>query len=70
MIQAPSKARSDVEILVERFNQWADERIFYLEDMPLEYLENWRIVQRARIETLQFSKTNIKRLAEEIVRKG
>ena len=51
--------------LVERFNQWADERILDYEDMPTEYIEKWRIVQRARIETLQFAKINLERLAKE-----
>ena len=53
------------EDLVERFNQWADERIFDYEDMPIEYLEKWRPVQRARVETLQFAKVNLERLAKE-----
>jgi len=63
---APPKARSDVEILVDQFTQWVNERIFDYEDMPAEYVEKWRVVQQARIETLQFAKANLERLAKNI----
>jgi len=66
--EAPAKARSDIEILVEKFNQWAEERIFYYEDMPAEYVERHRAVQRARIETLQFAKANLEKLAKELIK--
>jgi len=66
MTLAPPKARSDVEILVDQFTQWVNERISDLEDIPAEYAEKWRVVRQARIETLQFAKANLERLAESI----
>jgi len=66
MTLAPPKARSDVEILVDQFTQWADERISDYEDMPAELVEKWRVVRQARIETLRFAKANLERLAESI----
>jgi len=66
MTLAPPKARSDVEILVDQFTQWVNERIFDYEDMPAEYAEKWLVVRQARIETLRFAKVNLERLAESI----
>lgn len=63
MIQAP--ARSDVEILIERFNQWADERIADLAVMPTLPNNRPRSLH-PRIDTLESVKINLKRLAEEI----
>ena len=62
----PTKTKTDVEELIEKFDLWVDERIFDLEDMPFEYIEKWRVVQQARIDTLQFAKGNLKRLAQEV----
>jgi len=66
MTLAPPKARSDVEILVEQFTQWVNERISDLEYIPAEYAEKWRVVRQARIETLRFAQVNLERLAESI----
>ena len=57
MVQAPAKARSDVEILIEKFNEWADDRII---DYSLSS------VYRHDITALKSAKANLKRLAEEI----
>lgn len=67
MIEAPPKARSEAEILVEKFNQWADDRI--LERSLSAYNPSFdRMSARARIDELEWAKTNLKRLAEEIVK--
>lgn len=68
MIQAPAKARSDVEVLVERFNQLAEERIL---DLSLAVGNPtlsgaFGTTAKDRIDEVEWAKMNIKRLAEEI----
>jgi len=62
--KAPAKARSDVEILVERFNEWADDRIIDYTVIPFE---KYREIRKIKIDTLKWAKTNLERLAQEIV---
>ena len=58
MVQAPPKARSDIEILVEKFNEWADDRI-------TDYsISVWG---GTRIHALRSAKINLKRLAEKAI---
>lgn len=62
---APAKARSDVEVLVERFNEWVEERKLDLRSTPsLSYLHQKSL--EVRIDTLEFAKKNLERLAKEI----
>ena len=69
MIQAPPKARSDVEILVEKFNEWADGMMVNLRFIASQqpFSDNFEIQTQAKIVELQWAKKNLKRLAEEMV---
>ena len=60
-----AKARDKMEILVEKFNEWADERIvdYAFAACDLAFVGT---AVRARINMLEWAKINIKRLAEEI----
>ncbi len=46
------QARSDVQILLERFNEWADERIIDF---------SFTMRDPTRIDTLELAKKNLKR---------
>ena len=51
------------EILVERFNQWADERISDCQICPA-FSPLYAEVLKTRITTLQSAKANLERLAK------
>ena len=60
-----TKPKTDIEKLVEKFETWADARIVDYSIPPAS--DSHRRSLLARIDTLEFAKKNIKRLAEEIV---
>ena len=68
--EAPAKARSDMEILVEKLNDWIEGRIhdlWYTAGTP-SFSVAHRMAARARIDELEWAKKDIKRLAEEITK--
>ena len=66
MVEAPAKSRSDVEILIEKFNDWADERIFDLGDTAsIPFFSNdTRSEARGGLKWLGSAKRNLERLAK------
>lgn len=62
------KARSDVEILIDRFNDWADYSIFDLRSTADNsfFSDTVRFEARGGISWLWSAKRNIKRLAEAV----
>ena len=68
MVQAPAKARSDIEILVEKFNKWAEDRIVDLQATADNqfFSDGVRSQAQGGIGWLESAKKNLKRLAEEI----
>ena len=68
MMQAPAEARNEVEILIERFNEWADDRILGLRDTAenLFFSDSVRFEALGGISWIRSAKTNLKRLAEEM----
>jgi len=70
MVEAPAKARSDIEILVEKIDCLIDERIrdlWYTAGTP-SFSDAYRTVCHGRIDELESMKRNIKRLAEELIK--
>lgn len=65
MTPLPTKTKTDAEILLERFNQWADERIFDLSIVPTLSAPHQSSIT-LRIAVLQSAKANLKRLAQEV----
>ena len=61
-----TKPKTDVEILVAKFEEWADERIADYKAAPA-LSDTSRNLNGARITTLQFAKGNLKRLAQEVI---
>lgn len=55
-----------LEVLVAKFDLWADDRIFDYESIPPLSAQH-QILLKQRIETLHFAKANIARLAKEII---
>ena len=70
MVQAPAKARSDVEILVEKFNDWADERILELGETVENpfFSDDTRDKAQGGLNWLSSAKRNLKSLAEELLK--
>jgi len=60
-----TKPKTDTEKLVEKFNKWCDERILDYRIIP-PASDSHRRSLLARIDTLEFAKKNINRLAQEI----
>ena len=64
-MKTPLKTKTDVEKLVEKFNQWADDRIF---DMQILLpADDHRQVIIGRVDAINWAKTNLERLAREIL---
>jgi len=59
--------KTDIEKLVGNFNQWADERIVELNTCPLSLEIHQRV--KVEIDTLNWAKKNLARLAKEVLKK-
>ena len=53
---------TDMEKLVENFNQWADDLIVSIQELPPEFASS----QEAKITMVNWAKVNLRRLAKEI----
>jgi len=65
LAQKTLPVKTDADILVERFNEWADELLRDYSFTP-DLSPNHGIMKRAKETTLQNAKATIKFLAEEI----
>ena len=57
--------KTDTEILVERFNEWADELLLDYSSTP-DLSPNHGLMKRAKETTLQNAKATLKFIAEEL----